>query len=66
VAASREELVGEAYLTLWCTILDGVSSYRGGEVWGTHLEGGGVFSRRGAPEQGARQRGSSSDLRRWW
>jgi hypothetical protein len=41
VAASWEELVGEAYLTLWCTILDGVSSYRGGEVWGTHLEGGG-------------------------
>jgi hypothetical protein len=27
----------------------------------------GVFSRRGAPEQGVRQRGSSSDLRRrWW
>jgi hypothetical protein len=27
----------------------------------------GVFSRRGAPEQGVRQRSSSSDLRRrWW
>jgi hypothetical protein len=39
VAAPWEELVGEAYLTLWCTILDGVSSYRGGEVWGTHLGG---------------------------
>jgi hypothetical protein len=42
--------------------------------WGFFLQGAvrfgeltwGVFSRRGAPEQGARQRGSSSDLRRWW
>jgi hypothetical protein len=62
--APWEELVGEAYATLRCAISDGVSSYRGGEVWGTHLGG---FSRRGALEQGARQRGSSSDLwRRWW
>jgi hypothetical protein len=39
VAVPWEELIGEAYLTLRCTILDGVSSYRGGEVWGTHLGG---------------------------
>jgi hypothetical protein len=39
VVAPWEELVGEAYLTLRCTILDGVSSYSGGEVWGTHLGG---------------------------
>jgi hypothetical protein len=63
MAARWEELVGEAYLTLRCTIFDGVSSYRGGGAWGTHQ---GVFSQRGAPEQGVRQRGSSFDLRRRW
>jgi hypothetical protein len=36
MAAPWEELVGEAYLMLRCTILDGVSSYKGGGAWGTH------------------------------
>jgi hypothetical protein len=63
MAVPWEELVGEAYLTLRCTILDGVSSYRGSGAWGTHQ---GVSSRRGASEQGVRQRGSSFDLRRRW
>jgi hypothetical protein len=39
VAAPWEELIGEAYLTLRCAILDGVSSYRGGGAWGTHQGG---------------------------
>jgi hypothetical protein len=39
VATPWEELIGEAYLTLRCTILDRVSSYRGGGAWGTHQGG---------------------------
>jgi hypothetical protein len=39
VAAPWEELIGEAYLTLRFAILDGVSSYRGSEAWGTHQGG---------------------------
>jgi hypothetical protein len=39
VAAPWEELIGEAYLMLRCTIFDGVSSYKGGGDWGTHQGG---------------------------
>jgi hypothetical protein len=63
MAAPWEELVGEAYLTLRCTILDGVSSYKGIGAWRTHQ---GRLQPAGSSGAGRAQRGSSFDIWQRW